>query len=238
MTATTTTTQPIRHRQRQGGPSLLGLGVVSLVLFLASLVISTAMAGRTYPSPFASASTILGYFRDHEGAVRAGAFLQFASGVPLLIYAATASARLRNLGIRAPGATIALAGGILSAGLLGLSALTSWTLSQPTVSSVDGVVRALHSLAFATGGPGFVVPFGLLIAGMAVPAAFGRLLPRGLWMAGLAVAVLAEVSTLSLVANGADFLLPIARFGGLGWMIGAGALLPTRRSASAAEATS
>jgi hypothetical protein len=233
-----TTMQPIRHRQGQGGPSLLGLAVVSVGLFLAGLLISTAMAGHTYPSPSASANTVLQYFRAHRDAVRVGAFFQFGSAIPLLIYAATASARLRNLGIRAPGATIAMAGGVASAAFLSLSALTSWTLSQPAVLPVGSVVRALHGLAYATGGPGFVVPFGLLIAGMAVPAAFGRLLPRGLWTAGLAVAVLAELSTLSLMADGAAFLLPIARFGGLIWLVAAGALLPTNRAANAREVTS
>ncbi len=238
MTADTTMTAtavPIRHRQGQGGPPLLGLAAISTALFLAGLIVSTAMAGGTYPSPFASSIKILEYFRNHHDAVRAGAFFQFASAVPLMIYAATASARLRNLGIRAPGATIAFAGGVASAGSLSLSALISWTLSQSAVTTVDPVVRALHDLAFATGGPGFVVPFGLLIAGMAVPAAFGRLLPRWLWTAGLAIAVPAELSTLSLVVDGAAFLLPIARFAGLVWLIVAGALLPTRRAASVFE---
>ena len=229
------TAVPIRHRQGQGGPPLVGLAVVSTVLFLAGLIVSTAIAGRTYPSPFASASSIVEYFRAHRDAVRVGAFFQFVSAVPLLIYAATASARLRNLGIRAPGATIALAGGVASAAFLSLSALTSWTLSQAAVTTVNPVVRALHGLAFATGGPGFAVPFGLLIAGMAVPAAFGRLLPNWLWTAGLAIALVAELSTLALLLDGAAFLLPIARFGGLLWLVVAGALLPARRVATALD---
>ncbi len=37
----------------------------------------------------------------------------FASTVPLAIYAAIASSRLRTLGVTAPGATIALAGGLI-----------------------------------------------------------------------------------------------------------------------------
>jgi hypothetical protein len=227
--------QPVRapHRQAQGGPPLVGVAAVSTALFLASLIIGTAMAGGTYPSPFVSGTTILHYFRDNANAVRVMAFFQFASAVPLAIYAATVSARFRNLGIRAPGATIALVGGVLAAGLLATSALVTWTLSQPGVAGSPAVVRALHDLTFATGGPGYVVAFGLLLAGIAIPAAFGRLLPRWLVTAGIVLAVVAELSTLSLLFTGAAYLLPVARFAGLAWLIVAGALLPkTRRGAN------
>src|SRR5712675_2321554 len=68
--------------------------------------------------------------------------------VGLGISAATASARLRQLGITAPGATIALAGGILAAGGLGLSGLLAWTLSRPEVSADPALVRAVYYLVF------------------------------------------------------------------------------------------
>jgi hypothetical protein len=224
-----TTAVTPHHRQRDGGPPLAVLATVSTGLFLASLIVGTAMAHKTFPSPFDSEATILAYFRDHHDAVRAMAFFQFASAIPLAIYAATSSARLRNLGIRAPGATIALAGGTLAAAMLSVSALTTWALSQTTVVSTPAVVSALHDLAFATGGPGFVVPLGLLLAGISVPAAFGRFLPRWLVGIGLATAVVSELSTLALVIDGAAYLLPIARFVGLVWLIAAGAILPTTR---------
>jgi hypothetical protein len=225
------TTTPLRasHRQTHGGPPLAVLAAVSTALLLASLIIPTAMAGGTFPSPFDANTSILEYFRDHQNAVQVSAFLQFASAVPLAIYAATASARLRNLGIRAPGATIALVGGVLAASFASLSALISWTLSQPGILATPAVVHALHDLAFGTGGPGFVVPFGLLLAGIAVPSAFGRLLPRWLVTIGLVLAVVAEVSTLTLLVDGASYLLPAARFAGLAWLITAGALLPKTR---------
>jgi len=217
------------HRQYPGGPPLAGLAVTSAVLFLAGLITSTAMAGTTFPSPFDSTAGILAYFHDHQDAVKVSAFFQFAAAVPLAIYAATASSRLRTLGIRAPGATIAFAGGALAAAFLGISGLVTWTLAQPAVPASPALVRALHDLSFAAGGPGSVVPFGLLIAGVAVPAAFGALLPRWLVAAGLAIAVVAEFSALSLLIDGAAYLLPVARFAGLAWLIIAGALLPKTR---------
>nr|PZN23615.1 MAG: hypothetical protein DIU75_04960 [Mycolicibacterium hassiacum] len=109
------------------------------------------------------------------------AFGVFGSSIPLAIYAATAGSRLRQLGVTAPGSTIALAGGLLAATGLALSALLIWTLSRPVA-----------------------------------------------W-AGLAIAALAELTTLVLIWPVLSPMLPAARLAGLGWLIVAGALLPTRR---------
>jgi hypothetical protein len=229
-----TTEAPPRqmHRQFPGGPPLTGLAAVSTALLLTGVIASSAMAGRPYPSPFDSGASILAYFTSHQNAVKVGAFFQFAAAVPLAIYAATASVRLRNLGIRAPGASIAFAGGALAAAFLAVSGVVSWALAQPTVAASAPLVRALCALSFGAGGPGSVVPLGLLIAGLAVPAAFGALLPRWLVATGLILAVAAEFSSLTLLADGFAYLLPVARFGGLAWLITAGALLPRTRSAA------
>ena len=226
-----TTQAPPRpvHRRFPGGPPLAGLAATATVLFLTGLIASTAMAGTTFPSPTGTGASILAYFRDHPDAVTASGFFQFAAAVPLAIYAATASSRLRTLGIRAPGATIALTGGALASAFLSISGLVSWTLAQPAALASPALVRGLHYLAFATGGPGTVVPFGLLIAGLAVPAAFGAPLPRWLPATGLIIALTAEFSALSLLIDGAAYLLPVARFAGLAWLITAGALLPKTR---------
>jgi hypothetical protein len=90
--------------------------------------------------------------------------------------------------------------------------------------SADGPV--LDHLA---GGPGAVVFLGRLVAGVAVPAAVGRLLPRPVWIAGIAFAAIAELSTIALLSKPAAVLLPIARFGSLAWLIAAAALLPASR---------
>jgi hypothetical protein len=217
-----------RRRPHQAGPPLGVLAAVSFALLIAGLATSAALGG-TIPSPFGSAVSIEHYFLAHPGAAKASGILTFASSVPLAIYAATASARLRQLGITAPGATIALAGGLLSAGALGLSGLLQWTLSRPAVRGDVSLVRALHDLAFLTGGPAHVVALGLLIAGIAVPALLLGLLPRALAWTGLVIAGVAELSTLVLIWPSLAVVLPIARFPGLGWLIATGFLLPLRR---------
>ncbi|OBF30983.1 hypothetical protein A5724_23375 [Mycobacterium sp. ACS1612] len=166
---------------------------------------------------------------NHAAAV-AIAVGTFGSSIPLAIYAATASARLRQLGITAPGATIALAGGLLASTGLGLSGLLVWTLSRPEVTSEPALTRALYYLTYLTGGAWHVVALGLLIAGIAVPGLVVALLPRGVALTGLAIAALAELATLVLIWERLSPLLPVARFTGLLWLIVAGAMLPLRRA--------
>jgi hypothetical protein len=207
---------------------LAGLAAISAALLVAGVVVTAVFAGVS--SPFDSSETVRATVRADPDAIRIGAFLVFGSAVPLAIYAATVSVRLRNLGIRNPGATIALVGGVLSAGFLSLSALFSWTMVRPDVIIEPALVRALGDLAFLAGGPGSVVPVGLLLAGIAVPGLLVGLLPRGFAIAGLVLALLAELSSLTLLLDPAAYLLPVARFGGLAWLIAAGVLLPRRRA--------
>ncbi|MDT5208993.1 MAG: hypothetical protein QOF67_1408 [Mycobacterium sp.] len=212
------------------------LAAISLVLLLTGLAVGVAHAG-VMPLPYGSATAIQDYVAGHHAAVVAIAVGTFGSSVPLAIYAATASARLRQLGITAPGATIALAGGLLASAGLALSSLTAWTLSRPEVISDTALVRALYYLTYLTGGPWHVVTLGLLIAGIAVPGLVVGLLPRPVAWAGLAIAGLAELATLVLIWPGLSPLLPVARFSGLIWLIVAGAMLPLhRRNRQDAEA--
>ena len=205
------------------------LAAISLVLLLAGLVVGVALAGGVMPLPYGSAASIQDYVAGHHAAAVAIAVGTFGSSIPLAIYAATASARLRQLGITAPGATIALAGGLLASSGLALSSLTAWTLSRPEVTSDAALVRALYYLTYLTGGPWHVVTLGLLIAGIAVPGLIVGLLPRPVAWTGLVIAGLAELTTLVLIWPGLSPLLPVARFTGLVWLIVAGALLPLRR---------
>jgi hypothetical protein len=216
-----------RRRHPQGGPPLGLLAVISTGLLLLGIVVSAALGG-VVPSPYGAAGVIRAYFTSQSDAVHADGVLVFASAVPLTIYAATASARLRQLGVTAPGATIALAGGLLAAGALASSGLLLWTVSRPAVRGDEPLVRALHDLAFLAGGPAHVVFLGLLVAGIAVPALMLRLVARPLAWAGLALAALAEVTTLALVWPGLSLLVPLVRFPALAWLIAVGFALPHR----------
>jgi hypothetical protein len=90
-------------------------------------------------------------------------------------------------------------------------------------------VRLLHLLAFATGGPGFAVTFGLFVLGISLAGGLTRQLPRWLMGLGLAIGVLGELSSLSLLADAAAVLLPLTRFPGLIWLVGVALCLPASR---------
>jgi hypothetical protein len=222
-----TSSQPDARRGRpQGGPPLLAPALAFGALTIAAVVLSAAV-----PHPSASAGSVLAYDRAHHTALQVAGFLISGASVPLAIWTATVYRRLRTLGVTAPGAVIALAGGLLAAASLSLSGLISWTSSQVAAAAEPGLARALADLSFATGGAGFAVPFGLLLAGVSVPALILRLTPRPWAWLGLVVAVAAVLSTFTLLTASLDVLLPIGRFGGLVWLIGASVLLPHDRQA-------
>lgn len=227
---------PARRREAQGGPPLGVLAVIFTALFAGGLIASVIMAGgKAFPSPFTAGGSVAAYFRAQHDAVQVMAFTQLGTAIPLAIYAATVSARLHSLGIRAPGATIAQVGGVLAAAWLGVSAMASWALSQPGVTTSAPLVRALQDISFAAGGPGHVAGLGLLVAGIAVPGLLARLIPRWLAIAGLVIAVIAELGTLTLLIHGMALLLPAGRFAGYAWLIAAGFLLPRTRPVARAQ---
>jgi hypothetical protein len=222
--------QEIVNEARHRGPSLAALSVVYTILFLASLVVTAIMTkGGHFPSPFIAPDLAQAFFARNGNAVRIAAFLQFGAAVPLGIFTATVVSRLQFLGINVAGVFITLFGGFAASLFSAISAVVQWVLAQPGVAQ-SGPVTVLHLLAFATGGVGYVVPFGLLLAGVSVIAWFTRMLPRWLVWLGLVLAAIAELSSLSLVVTPAFFLLPAARFLGFVWLISTGFLLPGSRA--------
>lgn len=219
----TNATPLIHHR----GPSLALLAIVYTVLFNAGLYPVTMLAGKpAWPGPWEPANVIIQYFQSHTGPVLACLFLQCGAAVVLGIFTASVVSRLLFLGVRAAGAWIALFGGFLTVFDAMASAFTTWTMIQPGVAQDHGILLALYYLSFAFGGPGFSIPMGLLIAGIAIPAAFMKLLPKWLVIFGLSLAVAGELSWLHLISPKALFLIPLVRFPGFIWLIATGFALP------------
>jgi hypothetical protein len=216
-------------RQR-GGPPLALVAAICIGLLFGGLALGVALGG-VMALPYGPVAAVQQYVRAERLAVQVIAVAVFASSVPLAVYAATASGRLRQLGVCAPAATIALTGGILAAGALGLTGLVAWTLSRPEVSGDTALVRALYYLVFLVGGAGHIVALGLLVAGMALPSLSLGLLPRPLAWAGLAIAGLSELTTLVLFWPVLGPILPVARVSALAWLLVAGARLPLPRNA-------
>lgn len=198
--------------------ALTALSLTCLGLLFGGIAIGVGIGG-VMPLPYGPVGAVAAYVRAQPTAVRVMAVATFASSVPLALYAATAAARLRQLGAGAAAAAIALTGGVVAAGALGLAGLLGWTLSWPEVSVDTGLVRALYLLVFLTGGPGHIVALGVLVAAMAAP---GGVLSGPLARIGVASAVLAESAAGVLVWPAMGALLPIARVVVLAWLVAAG----------------
>jgi hypothetical protein len=215
-------------RVKHKGPPLGIVATVFVVLFLAALYPVTAFNGKPFfPGPSEPIGVIMAFFATRSSAVLLCAALQFGAAVPLGIVTATAVSRLRFLGIRAAGADIALFGGFLTSFNMMASASVYWTMTYPEVAHSESVLQAAYRLGFALGGPGFSVPFGLLIAGIAVTAGFAKLLPKWLVVSGLLIAAIGVLSWTEILLPKALPLIPLTRFPGFLWLIAAGFFLPS-----------
>src|SRR5437773_316510 len=103
---------PDHRTMAHRSPPLLLLAVVFVLLFIASLVGSIAMAGgEHYPSPYQAQQLSQLYFNEHADAVRLSSLLQFGAAIPLGLFTAAVASRLRFFGLDVAGVDIALFGG-------------------------------------------------------------------------------------------------------------------------------
>jgi hypothetical protein len=213
------------------------MAIAYTALFLAGLYPVTLFGGQPYyPGPWESADTIAAFFQARPTAVRVCAFLQFGAAIPLGIFTASIVSRLQFLGSRAAGVSIALFGGFTTAVMMMAASIALWVMAQPGIADSSPVLQALYWLTQGFGGAGFSVPFGLLVAGVTIPAAFMRLISKWIVVLGMAVAICGELSWLYMMVPGALPLVPLARFPGFVWIIAVGLALPS--SASRAASTS
>jgi hypothetical protein len=224
---------PTEGGTRHAGPPLGLVATIFAVLVNASLAPVSpfgaviGVAPPYFPVPSASAASIEIYFATHRLPILICAVLQFGAAIPLGIFTATVVSRLRFLGVRAAGSYIALFGG-LAATLNSIAAASVlWVMAHRGIAEDATLVRALYYLQFALGGPGYSVPLGLLLAGVSMTAGFMRLLPRWVVAGGLVIAVVGEISWISLFIPSATFLVPLTRFPAFVWLIAVGFALPT-----------
>jgi hypothetical protein len=218
----------ILHR----GPPLGLVAAVYTALFLASLYpVVSFSGGAHFPAPWVPGSMLATFFQEHPHRTLWCAVLQFGAAIPLGIFTATVVSRLHFLGARVAGVHIALFGGLMATMNIATASLVLWVMAYPGIADDAAVLRALYYLTFSVGGVGFSVPFGLLIAGVCIPASFMQALPRWLVIVGLAVAICGVMSWLSLLIPQFIALIPLTRFPGFLWLIAAGIALPRGRLA-------
>jgi hypothetical protein len=226
------------RRLRHAGPPLWLAATMYTVLFLAGLYTVTVFGGEPhFPGPWESPDTITAFFQARPTSVRICASLQFGAAIPLGIFAASIVSRLQFLGSGVAGVSIAMFGGIATAVTMMAASIVLWVMAQPGIAEDRAVLQTLYWLVQGFGGTGFSVPFGLLVAGVTIPAAFMRLIPKWLVVLGITVAICGELSWLYLMVPDALPLVPLARFPGFVWMVAIGLILPTsiERSSPTAE---
>ena len=222
--------------QYHAGPSLALLAILYTALFIAGLYPVTVFAGMpNWPGPWEPASVIVQYFQTHAAPVLICMFLQFGAMICLGLFTAATVSRMQFLGVRAAGSWIALFGGFLTV-FNGITAgLILWTMIRPGVLQLPSILLGLYYLAYAFGGPGFSIPMGLLMAGVSIPAAFMKLLPRWIIILGLVLAIAGELSWFYFVSPKVLFLIPLTRFPGFIWLIAVGFALPKVRPSTIAR---
>lgn len=214
------------------GPHIGVLALLYTVLFCLGLYPVTMLYKRPYwPGPWEPASVIIPYFQTYGARVLFCIVLQFGAMVCLGLFTASVVSRLHFLGARAAGTYIALFGGFLVVADAFGGTMAMWAMLRPAVLANPASVLGLYYLGFGLGGPGFSVPMGLLMAGISVPAAFMKLLPKWVIVMGLILAVAGELSWLNLAFPKLLFLIPLVRFPGFIWLIAVGFLLPKSRPA-------
>jgi hypothetical protein len=218
-------TETDRELTRHQTPSLLGLAVVLVILLVASVAISGYLAfGLRMPSPLEPAVPAF-FFVSCRAALRVGAFFQLLSAIVLGVFTAAVHARLTSLRVRLAAAQTAFVGGIAATVFTAVAALTAWILGQETLGSSIDLIHALHLWLFVAGGVGQVACFGLLIGGVSIATGPAHISPKWLTWFGLALAAIAELSTLGLVLPEAFGLVTITHYLVVMWMIAIGATL-------------
>jgi hypothetical protein len=215
-----------KHR----GPHPGIVAVIYVLLFFTSLISFGVLSrGAEFPSPFVALAKVQQTLFQFPDAVRINAFFQFAFAIPLGIFTAAVTSRLRYLGVHATGVSIALFGGIAASLCCMVSGLCGWVLSQPAIINDLNLVHAIQLFGFGFGGIAFTATLGLLMAGISVPCLFGAYAPKWLGWLGLILAGIAEISTLNLIFPKLVWMLPIVRFPSFIWMLGIGFTLIKKR---------
>jgi hypothetical protein len=198
------------------------------LIYVAFMVVGATQLGKSYRVPHNTVAEAVAYVANFGGSIRFGSFCELSSAVLLGLFVAVTVSRLRFLGVRAAGEVIALCGGVGATVMLMLSALAGWSVTRPGIAEAEGGVSLLQALAFAGGGPGFVVPLGLFVAGVSITAGLHRLIPRWLMWLGILLAVACELASLTLVFWNAAYFIPVGRFVGAIWMVAVAVTLPTK----------
>jgi hypothetical protein len=209
-------------------PPLGLVAIIFTILFGVGLcfIVSFRVGEPNFPGPWESADALVTYFQTHSWEVLMCAFFHFGAAIALGEFVVSTMSRLRFFGVNASGAYIALFGGLMAAFNLMVASAILWVMSFPAVSQNGAALPALYYLQFALGRAGFSVPIAVFMAGVSIPAAFMKLLPKWIVIFGLFLTGIGALSWFSWVFPKLCFLILLTTFASILWMIAAGFTLP------------
>lgn len=208
--------------ERHIGPNLLLLTVV----YSGLLIAGGSRLSAAFAIPHDSVEKTVAYMAKYGWTIQLGSFFELVSAIPLGIFIATTISRLRFLGVRNAGESIAFLGGVGAITMLVLSALTNWSLTRPGIPEAAGAPAALRAISFAAAGPGFAVLLGFFVGGVSVAAGLHKSLPRWLMWFGIAIGTACELAAFTVLNFKAGYFIPVGRFVSILWMIGVSLTLP------------
>jgi hypothetical protein len=182
-------------------------GALFAACFAAGLVLADVVASppfyEVWPEGLDSFAQVEAYIAANRSELRALSFFHALAAIALLAFAAALAslAHDRQPVARGPLARAALAGGVVAATMLLLSASAFWTLTEPTLAGDASLARALLLLAYLTGGPVFVAPLALTIAAASLLGSRNQTLPAWITRPGLATAAIALLPLATLLGS-------------------------------------
>lgn len=203
-------------------------GALTVVLFGCGLLFGDLLGTTNYPALNASSVQLRQYFTRNASEVRALSLFHLLAAAALAAFASYLFPTLRPAGMRL--AALALAGGIIGAAFLALSALCYRVLAERSVAGDPALAHGLLVLSYLAGGPAIGVPLALTAGAFAAAIRRERTLPGWLWWLSTVAAVLgvATVTTLlgptnnSSAAYGLLLLGAVALFA---WLAASSAVL-------------
>ncbi len=209
---------------RRATPKALVGGLVFFLGFV-GIILAGQLNDVPLPLPGSAEVKVYAYFREQTLAVVTNAVLQGVSALGLIIFLSAVIPRLARIS-RTAGVRLCRILGVAAVLSLVLSALTSVALAVLASQLGAGTVATLQQVGFVLGGVTHVVILGALIWSLARTGNWAVAIRRF----GVAAAVPAVLSVLSVVLFPASVLLPLGRVLCMVWSISAGTSLLRGRS--------
>jgi hypothetical protein len=172
-------------------------GAVTVALFACGLLFGDLLGTTNFPALNATPSQLREYFLRNVSEVRALSFFHLLASAALAAFVSYLYARLRPAGVRV--AALALAGGIIAAAFLALSALCYRVLAEHSVASDSALAHALVVLSYLAGGPAIGVPLALTAGAFASAIRHDRTLPGWLWWLSIVAVILGVASATTML---------------------------------------